>query len=82
MRRTMRTVPAAVALAVGAVVGVTGPAMAQPAPAPTEIPVLQCLLGGGLPLPTADSTQDNIKLICVGGQYNGSPVTNPQRPGQ
>ncbi|SES24234.1 hypothetical protein SAMN05216188_127117 [Lentzea xinjiangensis] len=79
MRRTMMTVPAAVSLAVGAVVGVAGPAMAQPDPEPAEISVVQCLIGGGLPLPISESTPD--ELICLGGYYNGRPVTKPQQPG-
>jgi hypothetical protein len=74
----MRTVPAAVALAIGAVAGIAGPAVAQPAPEPTEISVVQCLVGRGLPLPVSESTPD--KLICVGGQFNGWPVTKPQLP--
>ncbi len=76
MRRTMRTVPAVVALAVGAVVGVAGPAVAQPAPEPTEVSLVQCLLGGGLPLPISESAPG--ELTCVGGQHNGSPVAKPQ----
>ncbi|SES28593.1 hypothetical protein SAMN05216188_13062 [Lentzea xinjiangensis] len=79
MRRTMRTVPAAVALAAAAVVGVAGPAMAQPGPEPAEISVVQCLVGGGLPVPISGSAPD--KLTCLGGHYNGRPVTMPQQPG-
>ncbi|WP_329791505.1 hypothetical protein V1227_06200 [Lentzea sp. DG1S-22] len=73
MRRRMMTMLASVAVASGVVVGAVGSAAADP-----DISVVQCLVGGGLPIP---ESEDGQNLVCLGGAYNGHKVRLPQQPG-
>ncbi|WP_309112764.1 hypothetical protein [Saccharothrix sp.] len=60
------------ALAVGVVAASAGTAAAEP----DEVTLVQCLLGGGLPLPDEDGTG----ATCRGGEHDGAPVTLPELP--
>ncbi|SDO48032.1 hypothetical protein [Lentzea jiangxiensis] len=73
MRRRMMTVLASAALASGAVVGAAGSAIAEP-----DVSIVECLVGGGLPIPVSEDGQN---LQCLGGVYNGHKVRLPQQPG-
>lgn len=73
MMRRMMTVLATAVLALGAAAGIAAPAMAQP----EEITVLECIVGGGLPLPA----EDGKSVVCKGGQHEGAPVKAPTLPG-
>ncbi|MCG8927343.1 hypothetical protein [Lentzea sp. CC55] len=73
MRRRMMTMLASAALASGVVVGAAGSAAADP-----DISIVQCLLGGGLPIP---ESEDGQSLVCLGGAYNGHKVRVPEQPG-
>ena len=72
MKRFVTTLLATAALAMGAVAVGAGTATAEP----EEITVVQCLLGGGLPLIGEDGTT----LTCMGGEHDGAPVKLPEVP--
>lgn len=71
MKRFMTTLLATAALLVGAVAG-AGTAVAEP----DEVTVLECVLGGGLPLPN----EEGSGAICMGGEHDGAPVKLPALP--
>ncbi|CAL9471194.1 hypothetical protein SUDANB95_02823 [Actinosynnema sp. ALI-1.44] len=72
MKRFTTTLLATAALVMGAVAASAGTAMAEP----DEVTVVECLLGGGLPLPN----EDGSGAVCTGGQHDGAPVKLPTLP--